>query len=79
MLRICNAYCVFTATKVARTRLSVTLYVHCLSCWSFFIASTAQDTVKDNLFSQNLLPNSTILFKNQNKIFNLLLTCLWDS
>jgi len=41
MLRICNTYCFFTATKVARTRLSVTLYVH---CWSFLIASTAPDT-----------------------------------
>jgi len=30
-LRICNAYCFSTAPIVARTRLSVTLYVHCLS------------------------------------------------
>jgi len=26
---------IFTATVVARTRLNVTLYVHCLSCSSF--------------------------------------------
>jgi len=28
-LRICNSYFLFTATMVARTRLDVTLYVHC--------------------------------------------------
>jgi hypothetical protein len=31
-LRIRNNYCVSTTTIVAPTRLSVTLYVHCLSC-----------------------------------------------
>jgi len=30
-LRMCNTYWFPTATMVARTRLSVTLYVHCLS------------------------------------------------
>ena len=30
-LRICNIYFVFTATMVARTHLTVTLYVHSLS------------------------------------------------
>jgi hypothetical protein len=30
-LRICNTYCFSTARMVMRTRLSVTLYVHCLS------------------------------------------------
>jgi hypothetical protein len=29
--RICNTYCFSTATVVARTRLNVTLCVHCLS------------------------------------------------
>jgi hypothetical protein len=29
-LRICNTYCFFTATMVTRTRLNITLYVHCL-------------------------------------------------
>ena len=29
-----NIYCFSTATLVARTRPSVTLYVHCLSCYS---------------------------------------------
>jgi len=29
ILRICNTYCFSTATIVARTRLNVTLHVHC--------------------------------------------------
>ena len=31
-LRLCNTHCFATATLVARTRLNVTLYIHCLSC-----------------------------------------------
>ena len=31
--RICNTYCFSTATMVARTRLNVTLYLYCLSCY----------------------------------------------
>ena len=30
--KVCNIYCVSTATIVTRTRLSVTLYVHGVSC-----------------------------------------------
>jgi hypothetical protein len=33
-LIIVSIYCFFTATMVTGTRLSVTLYVHCLSCWN---------------------------------------------
>jgi len=32
-LRLCNTHCFSTTTMVAQTRLSVTLYVHCLSCY----------------------------------------------
>jgi hypothetical protein len=32
-LRIWNNYCFTTATMVTRTRLNVTLHVHCLSCY----------------------------------------------
>jgi hypothetical protein len=32
-LRICNSYFLFTATMVARTRLIVTLYVHCFGAY----------------------------------------------
>ena len=35
-LRICNNYCFSTATVVARTHLTVTLYVHWLSCFTWF-------------------------------------------
>ena len=31
--QICNTDCFFAATIFTRTRLSVTLFVHCLSCW----------------------------------------------
>jgi len=31
-LIICNTYCFYTATVVARMPLHATLYVHCLSC-----------------------------------------------
>jgi hypothetical protein len=33
-LRICNTYCFSKATMVTWTRLNVTLYVHCLSCFN---------------------------------------------
>jgi hypothetical protein len=35
-LRTRNTYCFSTASVLARTRLNVTSYVHCLSCWSKF-------------------------------------------
>ena len=48
ILRIWNSYCFYTATGVARTRLNVTLYVHCLSCctlkWVVHILSTGLHT-----------------------------------
>jgi hypothetical protein len=34
-LRICNTNCFCTANMVARTRINVTLYVHCLSYYSY--------------------------------------------
>jgi len=30
-LRICNTFCFPTATRILRTRINATLYVHCLS------------------------------------------------
>jgi hypothetical protein len=33
-LRICNLYCFSSAIMVTRTRLNVTLFVHCMSCCS---------------------------------------------
>jgi hypothetical protein len=51
-LRICNTYCFSKATMVVRTRLIVTLCVHCPSCgmflsltmWYFFISHTIGPT-----------------------------------
>jgi hypothetical protein len=34
-LKISITYCLYTTTMVARTRLIVTLYVHCLTCVVF--------------------------------------------
>jgi len=34
-LTICNIYCFSPAKMVARERLSITLYVYCLSCWIY--------------------------------------------
>ena len=65
-----------TATKVARPRLNIMLYVYCLSCWSFLAASTAPDTVKNYLFRQNLLPNSSILYL-KNKIMYFICSLLF--
>ena len=38
-LRICNTYCFSTTTMVARTRLNITLYVHCLSSFKRIVIS----------------------------------------
>ena len=62
---MCNTYCFSTATMVSRTRLSVTLHVHCLSCLilNFTVNAlsvtaysfTALSIFKlDNLFKGNL-------------------------
>jgi hypothetical protein len=37
-LRIRNTYCFSTTTVVTRTRLNITLYVHCLSCLHYMYA-----------------------------------------
>ena len=37
ILRLCNTHCFSKATMVARRRLSVTLYVHCLSCLILYL------------------------------------------
>ena len=39
-LRICDTYCFSAATMVARTRLNVTLCIHCLSCYKLRIRAT---------------------------------------
>jgi hypothetical protein len=38
-LRMRNTYCLSTATMAEWTRLSVTLYVHCMCCFTFYVKS----------------------------------------
>ena len=38
--RMCYTHCFYTATMVARTYLSVTLYAHCLSYYFFAVDCT---------------------------------------
>ena len=58
--RLCNTYCFFTATMVARSRLDFTLYVHCLS----FPALTSVCALK----SQNF----TLLYEGKDEIWALM-------
>jgi hypothetical protein len=44
-LTICNTYCFSTATMVMWTGLSITLYVHWLSCWTLNSAARILSTV----------------------------------
>jgi hypothetical protein len=57
-LRICNIYCFSTAKMVARTRLNVTLHVHCLCCpllYREIIAAVLRSTQnKNTLCGQNV-------------------------
>jgi hypothetical protein len=50
ILRLCNTHCFSTATMVARSRLSVTLYVHCLPCFITY-------RVLPVVYVKNQLPN----------------------
>ena len=43
--QICNTYCFSTATMVSWTRLSVTVYAHCLSCYNYLQRSDRTVTV----------------------------------
>ena len=44
---ICNTYCFSTATVVSRTRLSVMLHVHCLSCFLFYVIRIREANKKE--------------------------------
>ena len=43
---ICNTYCLSTTTVVARTRLTVTLYVCFLSCFVFMLSVSNKQVVE---------------------------------
>ena len=63
-LRICNSYCFYIAAVVAKMRLSVSLYVRCLSCWfcaSFL--SVLNSPILLHLLPYLLTPYSIILFE----------------
>jgi len=62
-LRICNIYYFRTATVVARTPLTVTLYVHCLSCWF---------SVYAGLFPINGLPREVLRYSSRTDILRSL-------
>ena len=56
--QICNTYCFSTAKIVTRTRLSGTLYVHCLSCVSFNCNNSAFYLVCTNVGLMAKMDNS---------------------
>jgi hypothetical protein len=51
-LRLCKTQCFSTATIVARTRLNITLYVHCLSFF-FFRAAVKNRSLATSLFEDS--------------------------
>jgi len=51
-LRMCNTYYFSTATVVTRTRLNVTLYVHCLSYWPMWPWVTRLSRALSRCFSR---------------------------
>ena len=59
---ICNTYCFSTATVVSWTRLSVTLYVHCLYCCnSLHLTVSVKSTVTVLLFRLHILQHVKLL------------------
>jgi len=52
-LKLCNTRCFYTAAMVARTRLNITLYVHCQSCVKYIGTRTL-------LYSKRTIPYNTI-------------------
>ena len=60
-LRICNTYCFSTTTLVAQTCLNVMLYIHCLSCFSQYLASTLSFARFEN--SPQRCPHKSVVSK----------------
>jgi len=61
-LKLCNTYSFSTATMVARMRLSVTLYVHCLSCLGYSSGSKCQ--CKEFISPKQLILPSNIFYNH---------------
>jgi len=78
-LIIRNTYRFSTATNVASTRLSVTLYVNCLSCLEFVLSRMTQHNSSKHLNCQ--LHETTLHFTNS-YFFELSRTtemaCIWS-
>jgi hypothetical protein len=72
---ICHDYCISTVTMVARTRLSVTLHVHCRSCYSnrkVFSKSPNFTSVKARVVRYSMKYGvPTCSAKERNNIFNV--------
>ena len=62
--QICDTYCFSTATMVSRTLLSVTLYIHCLSCFALFLTTSKQRSV---LHQTHLSTNTDTLLSQHNE------------
>jgi hypothetical protein len=81
-VKLCNIHCFYTASMVARTRLIVTLYVHCLSCLIYRVKCFCMMGYKrsKNLrcprVVQHIIRKQTD--KNQNSVM-LLRVCLYKT
>ena len=82
-LRICNTYCFCTAAVVARTRLSDTWYVHCLSCWihsdaRIYLQCTSRNAAVLSLPLPSLpsiLDSTSVIYP---ALFYLLFSCIFS-
>jgi len=61
-LRIYNTYSMSISTTTARTRRSVTLYLHCLSCFVLNLTTIQNLKVSANIMFCNILPANNISY-----------------
>jgi len=60
-LKVCNTYCVSSATVVTHTPLSFTLYIHCLSCVNLILIMNKTKAVRNtNLLFFFVFPDFTL-------------------
>jgi hypothetical protein len=78
-----NTYCFSTTTMVAWTRLSVTLYEHCLSCFAVRPYSNYTGFVKSRVFVgmriilEKMILYSTVIFKLRETVTVVCDTTFW--
>ena len=51
-LRMCNTHCFYTATVVPRTRVTITLHIHCLSCVTCILQHEVYLQLKKKYFAR---------------------------